>query len=222
MCLYVIIKSRTSFRVNPRFIVCLNVKKLLARSRHLIWNLSDNNGIRTHSHLVCKRTLNHLAKLAKKKAILVKRFSVGLRTKWIWVRIQLLSLKLQICYLLRARSSLTFETRTWYDNNTVKCTVQISTRNTAQSFKKMASLAKWLSVRLRTEWLWVLNMPLKIQNYLSFWFHEFHRSNTDLLIKTSVWLITLTKLFVVILFLPYIRVCYHHCIVCACAVVLSR
>ena len=32
---------------------------------------------------------------------------------------------------------------------TVKCTVQISTQNTAQSFT--ASLAKWLSVRLRTK-----------------------------------------------------------------------
>ena len=146
--MYVVIKSRTSFRVNPRSTVCLNVKKLLARSRHLIWNLSDSNGIRTHSHLVCKRTLNHLAKLAKKNAILVKRVSVRLRTKWMWVRIQLLSLKLQICYLLRARSSLTFETRTWHDNNTVKCTIQISIHNTAQSLKKMASLVKWLSVCL--------------------------------------------------------------------------
>ena len=27
-------------------------------------SLSDSNGIRTHNHLVCKQTLNHLAKLA--------------------------------------------------------------------------------------------------------------------------------------------------------------
>ena len=26
---------------------------------------SDRNGIQTHNHLFCKRTLNHLAKLAK-------------------------------------------------------------------------------------------------------------------------------------------------------------
>ena len=31
--LYVVIMSRTSFRVNPHSIVCLNVKELLARSR---------------------------------------------------------------------------------------------------------------------------------------------------------------------------------------------
>ena len=54
-----IIMSRARFRVN------LNVKELLAWNRHDIWNLSDSNGIRTHSHLVRKRTLNHLAKLAK-------------------------------------------------------------------------------------------------------------------------------------------------------------
>ena len=31
--LYVVIMSRTSFRVNPHSIVCLNVKELLSRSR---------------------------------------------------------------------------------------------------------------------------------------------------------------------------------------------
>ena len=62
--LYVIIMSRTSFRVNPHSIVCLNVKELLARSRRHIWSLSDSNGIRAHSHLVRKWTFNHLPKLA--------------------------------------------------------------------------------------------------------------------------------------------------------------
>ena len=41
---------------------CLNIKELLARSRHEIWGLSDNNWTRTYNHLA-KRTLNHLAKL---------------------------------------------------------------------------------------------------------------------------------------------------------------
>ena len=41
------------------------IAKLLVRSRHHIWILSDSNVIRTHNHLVRKRTLNHLAKLAK-------------------------------------------------------------------------------------------------------------------------------------------------------------
>ena len=59
------------------------------------------NWTRSQNHLVLKRTLNHLAKLAK-------WLSVRLRTKWFWVRVQLQSLYLQISRLLRARSSLTF------------------------------------------------------------------------------------------------------------------
>ena len=39
---------------------------------------------------------------------LAKWLSVHLKTKWLWVRIALLSLKLQIWRLLPARSSLTF------------------------------------------------------------------------------------------------------------------
>ena len=66
--------------------------------------ISDCNWTRTHNHLVRKRTLNHLAKLAS----LVKWLNVRLRTKWVWFRVQLQSLKLQISRLLRARSSLTF------------------------------------------------------------------------------------------------------------------
>ena len=62
----------------------LNVKKLLARNRSENWSLSDCNWVRSLSHLVHKRTLNHLA-------ILV---SVRLWTKRLWVRIQLQSLKL--------------------------------------------------------------------------------------------------------------------------------
>ena len=42
---------------------CLNVKEILARNRHDIWNLIECNGIRMHNHKVCKRTLNHLVKL---------------------------------------------------------------------------------------------------------------------------------------------------------------
>ena len=63
--LYVIIMTRTSFRVNPHAKVCLNFKELLAQSRRHIWSLSDSNETRTHNYLVRKRTLNHLAKLVK-------------------------------------------------------------------------------------------------------------------------------------------------------------
>ena len=43
----------------------LNVKELFAQSRYKIWSLSDCNWTRTLNNLIRKRTLNHLAKLAK-------------------------------------------------------------------------------------------------------------------------------------------------------------
>ena len=55
--------SRTRFRVNLHSRVAC-VKELHARNRYDIWSLSDCNGTWTHNHLVCKRTLNHLVKLA--------------------------------------------------------------------------------------------------------------------------------------------------------------
>ena len=63
--LYVVIMSRTSFRVNLDSIVCLNVKDFLSPSRHHMWGLSDSNEMRTQNHLVCKGTQTHLAKLTK-------------------------------------------------------------------------------------------------------------------------------------------------------------
>ena len=62
--LYVLIISRTRFRVNLHS-SCLNDKQLLAWNRCEIWSLSDCNWTQTHNHLVHKRTLNYLAKLAK-------------------------------------------------------------------------------------------------------------------------------------------------------------
>ena len=53
------------FQRESTLYISLNVKELLARSRRKIWSLSDCNWTRTQDHLVCKWTLNHLAKLAK-------------------------------------------------------------------------------------------------------------------------------------------------------------
>ena len=63
--LYVIIMSRTIFRVNLHSIVCLNVKQLLAQSGRHIWSLSHSNEIRTHNHLVHKQALDSLAKMVE-------------------------------------------------------------------------------------------------------------------------------------------------------------
>ena len=59
----------------------LNVKKLLAQSRHKIWTLSDCNWTGTHNHLVHKQSTASLAKW----------LSVHLWTKWLWVLVQLQS-----------------------------------------------------------------------------------------------------------------------------------
>ena len=69
---------------------CLNVKKLLARSRCKIWSLSDCNWTWTLNDLVLKRTVNHLANMVN----LAKWLSVRLWTKWLWVWVQLQSLML--------------------------------------------------------------------------------------------------------------------------------
>ena len=64
---------------------CLNIKERIARNKCNILDLRDCNGIGTHNHLVCKQTLNLLAKLT----FLPKWFTIGLRTKWLWVRVPL-------------------------------------------------------------------------------------------------------------------------------------
>ena len=54
-----------AFQSDSTFYSCLNVKELLARNSREIWSLSDCNWTWIHHHLVSKRKLNHLAKLAK-------------------------------------------------------------------------------------------------------------------------------------------------------------
>ena len=77
---------------------------------------------------------------------------------------------------------------------TVKCTVQISTQNTAQSFT--ASLAKWLSVRLRTKGSGfesscshlILGVETKYYGYLlaSIILEKLHLSKIKLLIDVKI------------------------------------
>ena len=58
-----------------------NIRFVPSKKRHDMfinkYNINDCNWTRTHNHLVCKRTLNHLAKLVS----LAKWLSVFLRTK---------------------------------------------------------------------------------------------------------------------------------------------
>ena len=66
--------------------------------------ISACNKNRTHNHLVRKRTIKCLAKLVSS----AKSLSVHLQTKWLWVRVPLQSIKLQISRQFRAMTSLTF------------------------------------------------------------------------------------------------------------------
>ena len=52
-----------TFQIESTLYNCLNVKEPLAQNRYGIWGLSNCNRTQIRNHLVCKRTLNHLAKL---------------------------------------------------------------------------------------------------------------------------------------------------------------
>ena len=52
---------------------------------------NGSSGIRAHNHLVRKQTLNHLAKPSQTQPV---SQNDHLQTKWLWVPILLLSLKL--------------------------------------------------------------------------------------------------------------------------------
>ena len=66
-----------AFQSESTLYSCLNVKKLLVGSRRKIWSLSDCNWTRTKNHLVCKQTLNHLAKLAKWLSCVLSTYLYG-------------------------------------------------------------------------------------------------------------------------------------------------
>ena len=122
---------------------CLNVKELLARNKRKIWSLSDCIWTRTHNRLVHKRTLNHLAKLAKWLSCLVSTYLysafdcmslschvrvsewIFLRTKWLWFGVQFQSpitytvtvngiiTKFVSCSLVTNGPALTSESKDW-------------------------------------------------------------------------------------------------------------
>ena len=109
---------------------CLNVKELLTRSRGEIWKLSDSNWTRTQNHLVPKRTLNHLVKLAKWLSCVLSTYLCGgfvqIWTKWFWVESSCfhLTFSFRACFEQGVPWHsgnygvwIHSETRTWHDNN---------------------------------------------------------------------------------------------------------
>ena len=111
-----------AFQSESTLYSCLNVKELLARSRREIWSLSDYNWTRTQNQLVRKRTLNHLASLAK-------WLSDCLRTKWFWFRVQLQSLT---CFCF-----LSFFTNTFYDCNWTRTQNHLVLKRTLNHLAKL-------------------------------------------------------------------------------------
>ena len=84
-----------AFQIYSTLSSCLIVKESLPQSRRKIWSLSDCNWTRTHNHLVHKRTLNHLAKLAR----LVVGSSPVAVTKRLFIWILIIEFKLLLDYL---------------------------------------------------------------------------------------------------------------------------
>ena len=88
LCLFIVGKSHTRFKVNPHSIaVWISRNSLFEAGTNLKfkWLQRDSNP-QPISQLVRKRKLNRLASLAK-------WLDVRLRTKWLWVRIPLQSLE---------------------------------------------------------------------------------------------------------------------------------
>ena len=124
---------------------CLNVKGLLARNSRDIWSFSDSNGTRTYNQLVCKRTLRDLATLAK----LNFRYRTCFEQRVTW-------------YSCNRWVKIHSKTRTWHDN-CIESNAPYRYVLTTQ-LNHLASLNKWLRVRLRTKWLrvWVRCCDLRI------------------------------------------------------------
>ena len=68
-------KSKTLITGHLVILAWASVLKSVFKYKHC--SLSDSNGIRTHNHLVCKRTFNRLAKLAEWLSCVVSSYLYG-------------------------------------------------------------------------------------------------------------------------------------------------
>ena len=89
------------------FVLSIEISTVMRKHRTVEYFFNDCDWTRIHNHLVCKCTLNHLTQPLNHLtqpfnylASLAKWLSVRLRTKCLWVRVQLELLKLQISPLL--------------------------------------------------------------------------------------------------------------------------
>ena len=140
-----------AFQSESTLYIFLHANKLLARNRCNIGSLSNCSSIRTHNHLIRKRTLNQLAKHIKWLSWVVSAYLYGgidcICSSW-YVRV---SQWMQTLYLPES------ETHTWYYKN-IQSNAPYRWVLTTQ-LNHLGSLAKWVSVPLRTKWSWV-KVPL--------------------------------------------------------------
>ena len=142
-----------AFQSESTFYRCLNVKEHLALNRRDIGSWNDCNGTRTDNHLVRKQTLKHLAKLAK----------------WLSCGVSTYLYQYPACFVQKVpwhsgnyRAWIYSEMHTWHDKN-----IQTNVPNRwvlATQLNHLASLAKWLSVCLRTKWLSVQVLLQSLKN----------------------------------------------------------
>ena len=135
-------RSKNAIQSESTLYSCLNVRDHLAQNRRYIRSLSDYNQNWTHNHLARKQTLNHLTTLAKWLSCVLRTYLYGaFDCMFLSCHIRVLEC-IYILKLLECQGSpgskqalcLKFK---WLQLN------------------HLASLAKWLSVRLRTKRLWV-------------------------------------------------------------------
>ena len=142
---------------------CLNVKELLARSRRHIARLSDGNGTRTHNHLVRKRILNHLAKLATWLSSVVSIYPYGafdcmilsyhVRV-WEWIH----TLQLPECQGTPCSKQASYLKFKWLqrDSNPQPLSSSTNTQPFSQTGQMIVPRCEYLSVRCI--WLYVFIM----------------------------------------------------------------
>ena len=94
----IVCSSHVTYAFQSESIVysCLNVKEHLAWSRHETRSLSDCKWTRTHNHLVCKGTLNHLTKMAKWVSCVLS----------IYLKVHLTGCPCHVTYAFQSESSL--------------------------------------------------------------------------------------------------------------------
>ena len=173
------------FQIQSTLYSCLNVKEVLAWSRHEIWSLSEYNWTRTQNHLVCKQTLNHLAKLTKWLSCVLSTYLYGafdcmFLSCHVRVSEWTHTLQLPECQGTPCSKQVRNPKFKWLQQDSKNMwhvydmTRTYSQMHRTDKYSKqlnhLASLAKWLSACLQTKWFWVRVQlqSIKLQNQLNF------------------------------------------------------